>query len=1046
MRSNTSSTSPSQHRIPGSFPISASNSLNSSPKKARLATQRRAPSSPRRVVSSPTEHPHTAHATSPRVGSPAAATFPPLPNGIIITPSSPISPGDERNHGSRAFGSLRRGLAPDSEDEMGSHQMNDQPNDIKASDRSRSGRDHGGHQQHTRSVSSASISLGRVLDRAEKSKSKHHLQDREKQDQHRHMPPLLPQIIDAESSTPSKMNTFAPSLTVSQIYPSSGTTSCGLETELALAQEDLSDSIMTKRTGHEEDISQSHTGQQMYDSQSRIQSKVSQQSTLGPNSVVFESAFDSGDVRADQRPSRDSRSVSPIPSERSVSFAQTTGLDGGSSSLFGKAGGMEWKPRSASETLTSHAGGGTSHKKRSKAGSRSGVKVSDGSLSDSGATTAPTFLQSSRINFRNRPSASRHHSGNEAMEGLGAEGAGSRPAKEKEIRKARSFSDIIKRRERRRAISDDDSDDGEMVEPKRIVNAGGGESANDNDRQEGDSVNIAAQKLSSRERSPSMGGRKASHGQVEPPQGKSKSNTTGTSFFKSAAGLFGLLGKDKKKEAAAKKEQSSKQGSKAGKTSDQESRKDRRDEDEKDEVVNASDFAPPRPIRHATIPSPSPDRSSPVVVPQPSTPSRAAAFASSLTIRRRKRNGSSPARDMTSGRADSLSTGGRTPKAKTPLGASTTSGYFWSMSGNPSPGSSHATTPVDEFGAVQSTRTGFFDSPSNIESRSAASSPIPGGPSPEKATSLTTESTGPLEKSIGSLDRGEARARSPLLLESQSASRSSASSDRDISTLFDHHGSGTSRPALTSRSNSASSTIISRVKPTMRRDRSGSLLRDATMSATSGMNSPHTPNLVVSPTASTVSLVSSFGGRISRQPSYDAVISHSGTDGQHTPSRRNTIFSTSLGDNALPSVSEQPRFGSTTSSTHVAFKESPSKTRRSSGPLDRLSVQDGDIRPNDTRRKRSSTLFSTPPTRIHEVAPFGSPTRHRPANKRLSTGLFNNTWGRDTFYPSPKPRQNRRSWTAGAVNPLRLSAWELSNPTPIQMSPRCLPMTPRDRG
>jgi len=128
-----------------------------------------------------------------------------------------------------------------------------------------------------------------------------------------------------------------------------------------------------------------------------------------------------------------------------------------------------------------------------------------------------------------------------------------------------------------------------------------------------------------------------------------------------------------------------------------------------------------------------------------------------------------------------------------------------------------------------------------------------------------------------------------------------------------------------------------------------------------------------------------------------------------TPSRRNTAMSSSFGDKGLASVSEQPPRPSVSSSINSSIGSSSASKKASHGPLDLLDVR-SIASSGSSGRKRSSTLFSNPPSLVHQAVPFSSPTRQRPQNpRRLSTGLFGSTWSRDSFFPSPQSGQELAS-------------------------------------
>jgi hypothetical protein len=620
------------------------------------------------------------------------------------------------------------------------------------------------------------------------------------------------------------------------------------------------------------------------------------------------------------------RSPSPVPSGKSITFAEDMARFPHTS---GSASGTHEKIRSASGPLPNSSKDG---KAKSK-----GKKISDGSLSDSGMP-----------------------SGRFASLGMGF------AAGKKKLKKARSFSDLRKKPE---------------VEP-------------DTDKGEADSIGTPQVDQDEREEILSATPPQAGSPMLErletikPPAKPSSADSSADQvqkrkrsgsggIFRSAAGFFGL-------------------------------RKEKKDQKEKPEVGTAvqqnqevvedsvaiealADVAPNSPkspssiaalqVRRSTAPGlDSPSKSSrPVFIARPSTPSRAATLASSLTIRRRRRNDSSPQPLL------SPPDGGKTPMGSSPRLTGGFS-YFPSMSGRSS-GASSMVVP-DEFGSVS--RSGWFDSPTNEGT--------PGRRVIRPSLSATNSELGPdLALPNGrEADRERKRAQSDTpLLESPVQS-----GDKDISKLFD-----SGRPGVGSRSNSGNSAMFGKMKQAVstgstRRTRSGSLLREATTSAaTSAVNSPANSNLIISPAASTVSLVSSFGGRISRQPSAEAIATRAEVAAErHTmPTRRNTALSSSFAEKGLASVSEQPPRPSESSS----ILSSAGSGRPGAYTPDLLDVQSISSS-GRSGRKRSSTLFSDTPPRIHQAAPFGSPGRPRPPpTRRLSTSLFSSARSRDNFFPSP---------------------------------------------
>lgn len=495
----------------------------------------------------------------------------------------------------------------------------------------------------------------------------------------------------------------------------------------------------------------------------------------------------------------------------------------------------------------------------------------------------------------------------------------------------------------------------------------------------------------------------ASTGTVSSADAAQKRKRSGSAgLLRSAAGFFGLR-KDKKDDKSRDKDKA-----KAAQIATDVAGAPEGDDSRSDA---AGLERPQAPGLQDAVPAPeSPPRTAkPLSIPRPSTPSRAATLASSLTIRRRKRDHSTSRSLFT----PSNSEGGKTPVGTTPRTAGL--GYFATMGGQSS-GSSAAVTPIDEFGGMLTPN--WYGSPisENMPARSLQTAPhgsfpessqYPGS-QPGQALDIDSARRRAQSDSTKFLDTRIPPVRQP--------------SDRDFSKLFDGRG----RPNLGSRSNSANSDNPGKEKralvaaPSLRRGRSGSLLKDAMASVTgsSSMTPPLTPSLVVSPTiesphASTASLVSNMGGRISRQGSYEAVMnstSDGATDRFRTPSRRNTAMSSSFGEKGLPSVSEQPPRPSVSSSINSSVGSSAASKPASHGPLDLLEVRSIASSGGSSGRKRSSTLFSNPPSLIHQAVPFSSPTRQRPVNpRRLSTGLFGSTWSRDSFFPSPQSGQELAS-------------------------------------
>jgi len=640
------------------------------------------------------------------------------------------------------------------------------------------------------------------------------------------------------------------------------------------------------------------------------------------------------------------RSPSPATSAKSITFSETAML----------APNGPGKQRSASGPLPNQS---------DKDGKRKGKgkKVSDGSLSDSGMP-----------------------SGRFATLGMGF------AAGKKRLQKARSFSDIRKRTEM-------ETDD-ERVEASPRINIKDTEPRQEEDMEEVLSVtpprveDTLGTMPERHQVEQSASTASAAANDAASAQKRKRSGSAG--LLRSAAGFFGLR-KDKKEDKAKDKDKA-KTKLVIGEVPKVQLDDTLRPDD--------ADLAPPNAPGlqvAASIPG-SPERTArPLSIPRPSTPSRAATLASSLTIRRRKRDHSASRSLFTPNDSE----GGKTPVGNTSRMAGF--GYFATMGGHSS-GSSAAVTPVDEFGGIST--PSWYDSPSseNVPSRSLQTAPH---------GSFPKSSQYPGSQSGRTLDLDSARRRaqsdSTNLFDARTPMNKQPT-DRDFGKLFD----GRSRPNLGSRSNSANSDVAVKEKraltaaPSMRRGRSGSLLKDAMASAatSSMMSPPLTPNLVVSPTASTASLVSSFGGRISRQASYDAAM-NSTSDGTaerfRTPSRRNTAMSSSFGDKGLASVSEQPPRPSVSSSINSSIGSSSASKKASHGPLDLLDVR-SIASSGSSGRKRSSTLFSNPPSLVHQAVPFSSPTRQRPQNpRRLSTGLFGSTWSRDSFFPSPQSGQELAS-------------------------------------
>jgi hypothetical protein len=889
--------------------------------------------------------PHHTHSHSSSISS-ATMSFPPMPNGIIITPSSPA-------------------------------------NDLLVSDKSP-----GRQRYHTVGRDSAArFSLGEVLDRADSRESQNQAQETQAR---RVASGSAPAVVvsgammigtttpgiggddagdDAEGDTSDeesglkRSNTVRPSNPVKtgrsraseeRIRGSNGSPEPrrrsirrakaeGLTVPLARP---LPNNLDLAGTDEEGIVPPPSTTSQMTRYPSNSSRQSASRGRLSPHPI-------------DTHAAAKTRSPSPATSAKSITFSEKAML----------APHGSGKQRSASGPLPDQV------EKENRRKSKSAKKVSDGSLSDSGMP-----------------------SGRFASLGMGF------AAGRKRLQKARSFSDIRKRTEM-------ETDDEKHDSTSRVVAR-----AAEVDKEEEVEEMLSATPPRTDSMSSAMLGRQ----QAEPTTTSASATSTAEAAHKrkrsgsagllrSAAGFFGLR-KDKKEDKIKEKDRP-KANAGANETSASNS----------DDVTGQTvdELQPPNaagPQAVETVAGSPPRTAQPLSIPRPSTPSRAATLASSLTIRRRKRDHSTSRSLFTPTNSD----GGKTPLGNASRMASL--GYFATMGGQSS-GSSAAVTPVDEFGGMSTPN--WYDSPTSENMPVRSLQTAPHGSFPE-----TSQYPGSTQGRGLDVDSARRRAQSdtPHPPEARTP-MSKQPTDRDFSKLFDSRG----RPSLAARSNSANSDLALKEKralvtaPSLRRGRSGSLLKDAMASAAASslMSPPATPNLMVSPTASTTSLVSSFGGgKISRQGSYEAV-NNGAADGPldrfRTPSRRNTGLSSSFGEKGLPSVSEQPPRPSVSSSINSSVGSSSASKKVSLGPLDLLDVHSIHSS-GSSGRKRSSTLFSNPPSLVHQAVPFSSPTRQRPTNpRRLSTGLFGSTWSRDSFFPSPQSGQElasaaRRSKAPPALN------------------------------
>lgn len=408
----------------------------------------------------------------------------------------------------------------------------------------------------------------------------------------------------------------------------------------------------------------------------------------------------------------------------------------------------------------------------------------------------------------------------------------------------------------------------------------------------------------------------------------------------------------------------------------------------------------PPPRQTYTLPLSTPPRTRPLIIPGASTPQGTSTLTPSLTIRARKRTDSKPAK------TDGIPTTPLdTSEMKTPSISVRNSslGYFPAIenySSEPSP----AVSPGEEFGSLRNQKAGWFGS-------LTSGSPVRLERMPKSSARSFDNST---PRSLGPYMADRKRTHSDLASsvepDVERLSKSAAAEERDFGQLFGGGGGGggrkrsnssTARPGMGERSNSAGPPMMGKVKQVFvgstasRRGRSGSLLRDVT-APNSFISSPQTPNLVLSPAASTVSLASSFTGRMSRQTSFDIATYPEVTFSEKpaTP-RRNTLSPNMEG---LASVYErQPR--QSTSSSMLSSTNSQTIPESSESPPPTVK--------KDTGRKRSSTLFSTPP-RVKETSMFGTPTRLRPASRRLSTGFFGKTPSQDSLLAVDSSLQRAR--------------------------------------
>jgi hypothetical protein len=842
--------------------------------------------------------------------SSATVSLPPMPNGIIITPSSPANNPlqADKSPANRRYHTISRGG----------------------------------------SDSAARLSLGEVLDRADSRESMGQSEKGKGASLPAVLVPdvqgkmisggVLDQGDDDEGLRLSRMNTVK--------TPKSNMDGTSEESHRTNANGSLEPRRRSVRRAREGGLVVPIAGlisNDISDEQGMVPppsttSQMTRYPSPSPLTIASRGRLSPNPFGAQSSPSM--RSPSPASSAKSISFAESAFL-GNDTSV---------KPRSASGPLPDQ------HNRTGK-GKGKTKKISDGSLSDSG-TPAGRF----------------------ASLGMGF------AASKKKIKKARSFSDIRKR-------SDMDTDD-EVVDSRPSPRNQDPPVNKEEEEQEmlsetPPSVEPTLQSLMNEPVSERLAASEALAKNAEAAQKRKRSGSAG--LLRSAAGFFGLM-KDKKEDKSKNKDMKS-----LGSTAPV-----RLDPADGIPVGSTSgELLPPDAPALRGSPgsgSASPPRSAqPVSIPRPSTPSRAATLASSLTIRRRKRDHSA-SRSMLTPDHDN----GRTPTANPPRVGSL--GYFPMMTAGHSNGSSAAVTPVDEFGGLSTPN--WQESPTSENTPSRSFQTMPQIDSKQTSTSLGPD-----------LDQARRRAQSDLTDVHNHSASALKKAPVDFGQLFD----GRSRPKLGSRTKSGNSDLAIKAKQAIvasssRRTRSGSLLRDATTSTliASTLSSPQTPNLVVSPTASTVSLVSSFGGRISRQTSYEQVVSvasEAPLDRFRTPSRRNTLLSSSFGDIGLPSVSEQPPRVSTSSSINSSVDSSARSKKGSLGPMDLLdgkSIHSS----GSSGRKRSSTLFSNPPTIAHQAVPFSSPTRTRPQNpRRLSSSLFGNTWSRDSFFPTPQSGHDAASIT-----------------------------------
>jgi len=859
--------------------------------------------------------------------SSAMVSLPPMPNGIIITPSSPANNPlqADQSPAKRRYHTIGRGV----------------------------------------SDSAARLSLGEVLDRADSRES----MSQSEKGKAGSVPTVrvpdiegkgfsggvLDQGDDDTGLRLSRMNTFKP-----PVPNMDRTSEESLQMNVHSASEPRRRSVRRAREGGLVVPNASLISSDISDEQGMVPppsttSQMTRFPSPSPLTIASRGRLSPNPFGAQSSPSI--RSPSPASSAKSISFAESAFL-GNDISL---------KPRSASGPLPDQ------HSRTGK-GKANTKKVSDGSLSDSGTST-----------------------GRFASLGIGF------AASKKKIKKARSFSDIRKR-------SNMDTDD-ELVESRPSLRMQDSPVNQEEEAQEMLSAtppsaeptlkSLLDEPLVDRVAAPEALAKNA-----DTAQKRKRSGSAG--LLRSAAGFFGLM-KDKKEDKSKNKDVKPLASTAAVRV------------DQADVIPvpsRSGDLLPPDAPALRGSPgsgSASPPRSSqPVSIPRPSTPSRAAALASSLTIRRRKRDNSA-SRSLLTPDYDN----GRTPMANPSRVGSL--GYFPMMAAGHSNGSSAAATPVDEFGGLSTPN--WHDSPTSENTPSRSFQTLPQLDSNQTSTSLGSV-----------VDQARRRAQSDLTDVHTHGASAAKQAPVDFGQLFD----GRSRPKLGSRTKSGNSDLAIKAKQAIvasssRRTRSGSLLRDATTSTliASTLSSPQTPNLVVSPTASTVSLVSSFGGRISRQASYEQVVgvaSEPALDRFRTPSRRNTLLSSSFGDIGLPSVSEQPPRVSTSSSINSSVDSSARSKRGSLGPTDLLDVKSIHSS-GSSGRKRSSTLFSNPPTIAHQAVPFSSPTRTRPQNpRRLSSSLFGNTWSRDSFFPTPQSGHDAASVTRRSrPTVLNVSATEWSS-------------------